>query len=64
MLQPAWGSTSPGSRRLTCLNLPGDLDPGRLSHLNLLRNPPAQVSQEVNMPQPAQEPNSQEADLP
>ena len=64
MLQPALGSSSSGSRRLTCLNLPGDLGPGRLSHLNLFRNPPAQVSQEVNMPQPAQEPNSQEADLP
>ena len=35
-----------------------------LSHLNLLRDPPVQGSQEVVTPQPAQGPNSQEANLP
>ena len=44
---------SRGSRKLTCLNLPRDLVPGRLSHLNILRDPPVQGSQEVNLPGPA-----------
>ena len=51
----------PGSQ-LACLDLPRDLVPGRLSRLNLLRDPPVQGSQ-VNMPWPAQGPNSQEAIL-
>ena len=54
----------PNFRRSTCLDLPKDLVPGSLSHLNLLRDPPVQGSRKVNMPQPAQGPNSQEADMP
>ena len=54
----------PGNpRRLTCLNLPRDLVLKMLSHLNLLRDPPVQGSQGVNMPQPAQRHNAQEADM-
>ena len=41
-----------------------DLVLKRLSHLNLLRDPPVQGFQEVDMPQLAQELNSQEADIP
>ena len=61
-----WGCPTPvwGHRRLICFNLPKDLVLERLSLLNLLRDPPAQWSQEVIMRQPAQGPNSQEADLP
>ena len=39
-----------GPRRLTCLNLPRDLVIGRLSPLQLLRDLPVQVSEEVDMP--------------
>ena len=53
-----------GPRRLTCLGLPRDLVLGRLSHLNLLGDPPVQGSQEVYMPWSAQGPNSQETNLP
>ena len=53
---PAWGP-----RKSTCLNLPRNLVLGRLSCFNLLGDPPVQ---EVNMPRPAQGPNSREADLP
>ena len=49
-------------RRLTCLDLPKDLVLKTLSCLNLLGDPPVQGSQEVDMPRPAQGPNSQEAD--
>ena len=49
---------------MTCLNLPRDLVFERLSHLNLLGDPPVQGSQKVDMLQPAQGPNSQEANLP
>ena len=55
---------SRGPRRSTFLDLPRDLVLERLSHLNLLGDPPVQGSQEVVMPQPAQGPNSWEADLP
>ena len=55
---------SGGPRRSTCLHLPRDLVFERLSCLNLLGDPPVQGSQEVNMPQPAQESNSWEADVP
>ena len=37
---------------------------GRRLHLSLLRDLLVQVSQEVNMPPPAQGPNSQKANLP
>ena len=56
-----------GPRRLTCLDLPRDLVLGRLSCLNLIGDTPVQRSKEVYMPQPAQGPNSPEAnclDLP
>ena len=56
---PAWGP-----RWSTCLDLPRDLVPMKLSCLNLLRDPPVQGFQEVNMPLPAQGPNSQEANMP
>ena len=55
---------SGGPRRLTCLNLHRDLVLGRLPCLNLHRDPTVQGSQEVDMPQPAQGPNSQEANMP
>ena len=47
-----WGCPTPAwdPRRSTCLDLPRDLVPGRLSHLNLLRDPPVQGSQEVDLP--------------
>ena len=61
MAQSAWGSISPGSQEF---DLPTDLVPGRLSHLNPFRDPPVQGSQEINLPQPAQGPSSREADLP
>ena len=54
---------SGGPRRLTCLNLPRDLILERLSCLNLLGDLPVQGSQEVDMPLPAQRPNSCEADM-
>ena len=41
-----------------------DLVPGSLSCLNLLRDLLVQGSQEVNMPQPAQGPNSLEGNMP
>ena len=41
-----------------------DLVPGRLSHFNMLRDLPVHGSQEVNMPRPAQGPNSQKSNLP
>ena len=44
--------------------MPRDLVLEKLSRLNLLVDPPVQGSQEVIMPQPAQGPNSCEADLP
>ena len=53
-----------GPRKSTCLDLLRDLDLETLSHLNLLGDPPVQGSQEVFTAQPAQEPNSLEADLP
>ena len=53
-----------GPSRSTYLDLPRDLVFGRLSHLSLLEDPSVKGSQEVNMPQPAQGPNSWEADLP
>ena len=56
---PAWGP-----RWSTCLDLPRDLVPMKLSCLNLLRDPPVQGFQEVNMPLPAQGPNSPEANMP
>ena len=55
---------SGGPRRLTCLNLPRDLILERLSHLNLLGDPPVQGSQEVDLPRPAQGPNYWEGDMP
>ena len=55
---------SGGPRRSTCLDLPRGLVLERLSHLNLLGDLPVQGSQEVVTPQPAQGPNSWEADLP
>ena len=58
--QPAWGSTSLGSQEL---DLPRDLVLGRFSHLSLLRDPPLQGFQVVNMPQLVQGPNSQEANM-
>ena len=61
MPQPARGSTSPWSQEV---DLPKDLVLRRLSHLNLLGNPPVQGSQKVDMPPPTQGPNSQEANLP
>ena len=39
-----------GPRRSTCLNLPRDLVPRRLSHLHLLRDLPVWGSQEVDLP--------------
>ena len=53
-----------GPRRSTFFDLLRYLDLERLSHLNLLGDPPVQGSQEVFTPQPAQEPNFLEADLP
>ena len=61
MPQPAQGSTSPWSQEV---DLPKDLVLERLSVLSLLGDPPLQWSQEVIMPQPAQGPNSREANLP
>ena len=61
MAQSAQGSISPSSQEF---DLPRDLVPGRLSHLNLFRDPPVHGSQEVDMPQPAEGPSSREADLP
>ena len=57
-LQPA------DPRRKTCLDLPRDLVLRRLSHLNLLGDPPVQGSQEIVTPRPAQEPNSRDAITP
>ena len=51
-------------RRSTCLELPKNLVLRRLSHLNLLGDPPVQGSQEVDMPRPAQEFDLQEAVTP
>ena len=61
----SWGCPTPtwSPSSSTYLDLPRDLVLRRLSHLNLLRNPPVQGSQEVKMPQPALGPNSQEADM-
>ena len=53
-----------GPRRSTCLDLPRDPGPERLSCLILHGDLPVQQSQEVDTPQPAQGPNSQEANLP
>ena len=61
MPQPAQGSTSPWSQEV---DLPKDLVLRRLSHLNLLGDPPVQGSQEVDMPRPAQEFDLQEAVIP
>ena len=61
MPQPAQGSTSPWSQEV---DLPKDLVLRRLSHLNLLGDPPVQGSQEVDMPRPAQEFDLQEAVTP
>ena len=47
MPQPAQGSTSPWSQEV---DLPKDLVLRRLSHLNLLGDPPVQGSQEVDTP--------------
>ena len=55
---------SRGPRRSTCLDLPRNLVLGSLSRLNLLGDLPVQGSQEVDMPRPAQGPNSQKANLP
>ena len=55
---------SGGPRRSSRLDLPRDLVLEMLSCLNLLGDPPVQGSQEVDMPRPAQGPNSQEADKP
>ena len=52
-----------GPRRPTGLDLPRDLVLGRLSCLNLFGNLPVQGPQEVDMPLPAQRPNSCEADM-
>ena len=61
MPQPAQGSTSPWSQEV---DLPKDLVLRRLSHLNLLGDPPVQGSLEVDMPRPAQEFDLQEAVTP
>ena len=61
MAQSAQGSIIPGSQEF---DLPRDLVPGRLSHFNFLRDPPVLGSQEVDMPWPAQGPNSWEVDMP
>ena len=61
MPQPAQGSTSPWSQEV---DLPKDLVLRRLSHLNLLGDPPVQGSQEVDMPRSAQEFDLQEAVTP
>ena len=53
-----------GPGKSTCLNLPRDLVLRRLLHLNLFGDPPVHGSQEVDMPQLAQGPNSREADMP
>ena len=47
MPRPAQGSTSPWSQEV---DLPKDVVLRRLSHLNLLGDPPVQASQEVDMP--------------
>ena len=52
MPQPARGSTSPWSQEV---DLPKDLVLRRLSHLNLLGDPPVQGSQDVDLPRPARE---------
>ena len=52
MPQPARGSTSPWSQEV---DLPKDLVLRRLSHLNLLGDPPVQGSQDVDLPRSARE---------
>ena len=61
-----WGAQLPpgGPRKSTCLDLPRDLVLRRLSCLNLFGDPSVHGSQEVDMPQLAQGPNSWEADMP
>ena len=49
---------------LGVLNLPKYLVPGSLSRLHLLRDPPIQGFQEVNMTWPVQGPNFGEANMP
>ena len=45
------------------VDLPRDLVLRKLSHINLLGDPPVQGSQVVDMPRPAQGHNSQVADM-
>ena len=53
-----------GPRRSKCFDLPRDLVLKRLSRLNLLGDLPVQESQEVNMLRPAQGFSLQEAVMP
>ena len=58
------GGGAPGPRRSKCFDLPRDLVLKRLSCLNLLGDLPVQKSQEGNMPRPAQGFSLQEAVMP
>ena len=57
------GGGAPGPRRSKCFDLPRDLVLKRLSCLNLLGDLPVQGSQEIYMPRPSQGPNSWEANM-